>query len=177
VSGEFEELGSETVYDGRLVHVRLGRYRHADGEEVEREFVHQQGAVGIVAHDDGAVWLVRQPREAVGEPALLELPAGRLDVEGEEVLAAAMRELEEEIGKGARSWEPILSYYSSAGSSDETVHLYSASDLYDSSADSGEQERIEVVAWPLSRLPEALAECRDAKTLIGLSWLLRRLNA
>jgi ADP-ribose pyrophosphatase len=172
----FEELACETVYDGRLIHVRVGRYRHPDGEEVEREFVHQDGAVGIVARDDRAVWLVRQPREAVGEPALLELPAGRLDVEGEAPLAAARRELEEEIGKGARAWEPILSYYSSAGSTDETIHLFAASDLYDSSADSGEEERIEVVPWPLSELEGAIAECRDAKTLIGLLWLARRLN-
>jgi ADP-ribose pyrophosphatase len=172
----FEEIARETVYDGRIVHVHVGRFRHGDGEVVEREFVHQDGAVGVVAHDGVVVWLVRQPREAVGEPALLELPAGRLDVEGEEPLAAARRELEEEIGKGARAWEPILSYYSSAGSTDETVHLFAASDLYDSSADSGEEERIEVVPWPLSELEGAIAECRDAKTLIGLLWLARRLN-
>ena len=96
-------------------------------------------------------------------------PAGRLDVDGEEPLAAARRELAEEIGTGARSWEPILSYYSSAGFTDEEVHLFAASDLYEEHADSGEDERIEIVRWPLARLAEAIAECRDAKTLIGLS--------
>jgi 8-oxo-dGTP pyrophosphatase MutT (NUDIX family) len=170
-----EPLGGETVYDGRIVHVRIERFCHADGGEVSREIVRSDGAVGIVAHDDEQVWLVRQPREAIGD-YLLELPAGRLDVEGEEPAAAARRELAEEIGKGAHRWEPILRYYSSAGFTDEEVHLFSASDLYEQTADSGEDERIEVVPWPLARLAEAIAGCRDAKTLIGLLWLQLNLN-
>ncbi len=109
MSGAFEALGGETVYSGRLVDVRMERFRHADGEEVSREIVRHRGAVAIVAHDEEHVWLVRQPREAVGGADLLEIPAGRLDVEGEQPLAAAQRELAEEIGCGARSWEPILS--------------------------------------------------------------------
>ena len=130
----------------------------------------------MVAHDQRELWLVRQPREAVDEPALLELPAGRLDVEGEKPQAAAQRELAEEIGRGARRWEPILSYYSSAGFTDERVYLYHATELYEESADSGESERIEIVRWPLGELDAAIRECRDAKTLIGLMWLARRLN-
>ena len=173
----FQALGGRTLYSGRLVEVRMERFRHADGEEVDREVVRHQGAVGVVAHDEREVWLVRQPREAVDEPALLELPAGRLDVEGEGPQAAARRELAEEIGRGARRWEPILSYYSSAGFTDERVHLYHATELYEASADSGESERIEVVRWPLGELDAAIRECRDAKTLIGLMWLARRLNA
>lgn len=56
------------------------------------------------------------------------------------------------------------------------MHLFHATDLYEASADSGEDERIEVVRWPLADLPAAIAECRDAKTLIGLMWLQMRLN-
>lgn len=174
---EFQALGGETVYGGRLVDVRVERFRHADGEEVEREIVRHQGATAVVAYDEEVVWLVRQPREAVGEPDLLEIPAGRLDVRGESPLAAAQRELAEEVGRGARHWEPILAYYTGAGFTDERVHLFAATDLFEASADSGEDERIEVVRWPLARLEEAIAECRDAKTLIGLFWLARRLNA
>jgi len=177
VNDAFQALGGRTLYSGRLVEVRMERFRHADGEEVDREVVRHQGAVGVVAHDEREVWLVRQPREAVDEPALLELPAGRLDVEGEEPQAAAQRELAEEIGRGARRWEPILSYYSSAGFTDERVYLYHATELYEASADSGESERIKIVPWPLDRLDAAIRECRDAKTLIGLMWLARRLNA
>ena len=165
------------VYEGRIVDVRIERFRHADGEEVSREVVRHQGAVAIVAHDERVVWLVRQPREAVGEQALLEIPAGRLDVAGEQPLQAAQRELAEEIGRGAHHWEPILSYWAGAGITDEQVHLYLARDLYESHASSEENERIELVPWPLAKLDDAIAECRDAKTLIGLLWLARRLNA
>jgi ADP-ribose pyrophosphatase len=120
---------------------------------------------------------VRQPRETIGEPDLLEIPAGRLDKEGEEPLEAAKRELAEEISRRAERWEPIVTYYTGAGFTDERVHLFAATDLHEESADSGEQERIEVLAWPLEDLDAAIAECRDAKTLIALYWLARRLNA
>jgi 8-oxo-dGTP pyrophosphatase MutT (NUDIX family) len=173
----FTSLGGETVYSGRIFDVRVDRFRHADGEEVSREYARHQGAVAIVAYDEREVWLVRQPREAVGEAALLEIPAGRLDKPGEQPLQAAQRELAEEIGRGAKRWEPIVTYYTGAGFTDERVHLFAATELYEAHADSGENERIELVPWPLARLDEAIAECRDAKTLIGLYWLARRLNA
>jgi ADP-ribose pyrophosphatase len=173
----FQPLGGESVYSGRLVDVRIERFRHADGEVVTREIVRHRGAVGIVAHDEERVWLVRQPREAVDEPALLEIPAGRLDVDGEAPADAARRELAEEIGRGARSWEPILTYYSGVGFTDERVHLFLATDLHEASAESEENERIEVVPWPLDRLESAIGQSPDAKTLIGLLWLARRLNA
>ncbi len=173
----FQALGGETVYDGEIVDVRIERFRHGDGEEVSREIVRHRGAVAVVAHDEREVWLVRQPREAVDEPALLEIPAGRLDVAGEQPLAAAQRELAEEIGRGAHDWEPIVAYYTGAGFTDERVHLFHATDLYEAHAESDENERIEIVRWPLARLDDAIEECRDAKTLIGLLWLARRLNA
>lgn len=173
---DFEALGGETLYSGRIVDVRMERFRHADGEEVSREVVRHRGAVGILAYDEETVWLVRQPREAVNEPDLLEIPAGRLDKEGEEPLQTAKRELAEEIGRGAHHWEPIVVYYTGAGFTDEQVHLFAATDLYEASAESGEQERIELVPWPLLRLGEAISECRDAKTLIALYWLSVRLN-
>jgi 8-oxo-dGTP pyrophosphatase MutT (NUDIX family) len=170
-----QRLGGETVYRGRLVEVHLERFRHADGEEVTREIVRHRGAVGILAHDSERVWLVRQPRETV-EAELLEIPAGRLDVDGESPLQAAQRELAEEVGLGAESWEQLLSFYTSAGFTDERVYLFHATGLREANAESGENERIEIIPWPLERLDEAIAECRDAKTLIGLMWLARRLN-
>jgi 8-oxo-dGTP pyrophosphatase MutT (NUDIX family) len=171
-----QPLGGETVYSGRLIEVRLERFRHSDGEEVTREIVRHRGAVGILAHDDERVWLVRQPRETVAAD-LLEIPAGRLDVDGESPLEAAQRELAEEVGLGAERWETILSFYTSAGFTDERVHLFRATGLHEASAESEENERIEIVPWPLARLDEAIRECRDGKTLIGLLWLARRLNA
>jgi ADP-ribose pyrophosphatase len=172
----FERLGRDTVYSGGLVDVSMERFRYADGEEATREIVRHRGAVGVLAHDGERVWLVRQPREAVNDPDLLEIPAGRLDVDGEEPLEAARRELAEEVGLGAASWRPMLDYYSSAGFTDERVFLFCATDLHDSHADSGENERIEIVRWPMARLGEAIEQCRDAKTLIALLWLERELN-
>ena len=125
----FTALGGETVYEGAIVDVRIERFRYPDGAQVSREIVRHRGAVAMVVHDQDTVWLVRQPREAVGESDLLEIPAGRLDVDGEEPLQAAQRELAEELGLGARRWEPILTYYTGAGFTDERVHLFLASDL------------------------------------------------
>ena len=170
----FERLGGETVFDGKLFQVRVERFLYPDDEEVTREIVHHGGAVGVVAHDDLHVWLVRQPREAVGVPDLLEIPAGRLDVAGETPLATGQRELAEEIGKSARTWEELGSYYSSPGFTDERVHLFLATDLGDASADAAENERIEVVPWPLERLDYAIGASLDAKTLIGLMHLRYR---
>ncbi len=166
----FERIGSEQVWSGRIASVRVDRFRHEDGEEVSREIVSHPGAVAVLAHDGERLYLVSQPREPVDESALLELPAGKLDEEGEDALATAMRELAEEIGKGARSWRHMKTFYSSAGFSDEEIHVYLATDLYDERADTDENERIEVQTVPLDRLDEAIAASRDAKTLIGLLW-------
>jgi 8-oxo-dGTP pyrophosphatase MutT (NUDIX family) len=167
----FTPLDSRTVFEGRIVHLALERFRFADGEEVEREIVHHDGAVAAVAHDEEHLYLVRQPRETLGDPDFLEIPAGRLDKEGESPLEAARRELAEEIGKAAATWEPIVAYASSAGMTDEIVHVFHATDLSDASAEADENERIEIVRWPLADLDGAIAATRDAKTLIGLLWL------
>jgi 8-oxo-dGTP pyrophosphatase MutT (NUDIX family) len=173
---EFEPLGGETVWQGKLFEVRRERFRFSDGDEAEREFVRHGGAVGIVAHDDRQVWLVRQPREAIGDPDLLEIPAGRRDVEGEEPLATAQRELAEEIGRAADTWEPIMAYHSSVGFTTEKVELFRATDLREAKAESEENERIEIVGWPLDRLQQAIGATTDAKTIIALMWLGERLR-
>jgi 8-oxo-dGTP pyrophosphatase MutT (NUDIX family) len=166
-----ERLGGEVVWDGRLSRVRIDRFRYDDGEEAEREIVEHPGAVAVVAHDGEKLYLVKQPREAVDQDALLELPAGKLDEEGEKPLDTAQRELAEEIGKGARSWQHLTSFFTSPGFTDEECHLFMATDLYDEQADAGENERIEIVELPLTQLDNAIRDCRDAKTLVGLLWL------
>jgi ADP-ribose pyrophosphatase len=166
-----ERIGSETAWEGRIASVRVDRFRYDDGEEAEREVVAHPGSVAVVAHDGEHVYLVKQPREAVNEPELLELPAGKLDEDGEEPLDTAKRELAEEIGKGARSWSHLTSFYTSPGFVDEECHVYLATDLYDESAEAEENERIEIVAVPLTELDDAIRDCRDAKSLAGLLWL------
>jgi 8-oxo-dGTP pyrophosphatase MutT (NUDIX family) len=167
----FEPVDGRTIHEGRIVTLRIERFRFPDGDVVEREIVRHQGAVGMLVHDDEHLYLVRQPRETVGDPDFLEIPAGRLDQEGESPQEAGARELAEEIGKAAAAWEPICSYVSSAGMSDEVVHLFHATDLSDRSAETDENERIEIVRWPLSDLDGAIAATRDAKTIIALQWL------
>jgi ADP-ribose pyrophosphatase len=166
-----ERIGGEVVWEGRIAKVRVDRFRYEDGEEAEREIVEHPGAVGIVAHDGETLYLVRQPREAVDEPALLELPAGKLDEEGESPLDTAQRELAEEIGKGARRWQHLTRFYTSPGFADEECHLFMATDLYDERADTDENERIEIVEVPLTQLDSVIRDCRDSKTLVGLLWL------
>ena len=173
MSSEFERIASEVAWEGRIAQVRVERFRHADGEEVEREVVGHPGAVAVVAYDGEKLWLVRQPREVTGQAGLLELPAGKLDVEGEAALATAKRELAEEIGRSAASWRELKSFYTSPGFTDERVVVYAATDLSDASAEADENERIEVQAWPLERLDEAIEQCEDSKSLVGLLWLRR----
>ena len=116
---DFERIDARTVHEGNFIDLCVERFRFPDGDEVEREIVHHPGAVGVVCHDDTDLYLVRQPREALGDPDFLEIPAGRLDQEGESPLEAAKRELAEEIGKAAERWEALTSYYSSVGVMDE----------------------------------------------------------
>jgi 8-oxo-dGTP pyrophosphatase MutT (NUDIX family) len=166
-----ERTESTLVYDGKLSSVRLERFRYDDGGSAEREIVHHPGAVAMIAYDEESVHLVRQPREAVGEDALLELPAGKLDVEGESPLDCARRELVEEVGIRARSWEKVKFFYVSPGWADEELYLFAATELEEVDADPSEGERIEIIRWPLARLEQAIEECEDAKSLVGLLWL------
>jgi len=170
MSDPITPLGGKAVFDGKTFSVRVERFAHDDGEEVEREVVRRQDAAAIVAYDEQNVWLVRQPREAILQHTL-ELPAGKLDVEGESPLQTAQRELGEEIGKSAQHWQPVISYFSSSGYSDEEVHISAATGLRDVDADSDPGERIEIVPWPLADLDAAIEACQDAKTVIGLQWL------
>jgi ADP-ribose pyrophosphatase len=169
-----ESLGGRVAFDGETFQVVVQRFRRPDGTEVEREIVRRPDAVAIVAHDDAEVYLVRQPREAVGM-STLEIPAGKLDVEGETPLECARRELAEEIGKAAAHWVPVASYFASSGYTDERVHVFAATGLRDAHAEGDDTGDIDVVRTPLDDLEAAITGSQDAKTIIGLRWLQRRL--
>jgi 8-oxo-dGTP pyrophosphatase MutT (NUDIX family) len=172
MSAPFQSTGSEIRWTGKMIQVGTERFRHADGAEVSRDKVWHPGAVGVLAVDDGCVWLVRQPREVVGSPDSLEIPAGKLDEEGEAPLDTAQRELAEEIGQRAARWTELDSFYSSPGFTDERIWLFLARELSPAGpAEADEDERIEIVRWPLERLDDAIAQCQDAKSLVALLWL------
>jgi ADP-ribose pyrophosphatase len=163
----FERIGSEEIWRGHIGTVRVDRFRHDDGDEVQREVVVHPGASVMLPLDGDRIWLVRQPREVVGEE-LLELPAGKLN--GVEPLETAQRELREEIGKSAANWRFLTSFYASPGFTDEEIHAYLATDLRDDPLEAEEEERITVVSEPVSRIDEVIASCRDAKSIITLFW-------
>lgn len=170
-----ELLNSETVFDGPFVDVARKRFRRADGSEVERQVVEHPGSVGIVAHDEELVYLVRQPREAVEEDGLLEIPAGTLDKEGESELECAERELAEEVGLRAGSWSELHAIYPSPGFLSEKLTIFEATGLSPAAGETDETEDIEVVRLPLAELDTALREVEDAKTWIGLARLRFRM--
>jgi 8-oxo-dGTP pyrophosphatase MutT (NUDIX family) len=178
MSSEWERVGAERKWEGKIISAGVERFRYGDGHQVTREKVWHPGAVGIVPVDATHVWLTRQPREVVGASASLEIPAGKLDVPGEQPLTTAKRELAEEIGKQAARWEGIFAFFTSPGFSDERVWLYLATDLDDciEEVQADEDERIEIVPWPLEHLQDAIAQCEDSKSLIALLWLGRRDN-
>jgi 8-oxo-dGTP pyrophosphatase MutT (NUDIX family) len=173
----YERVDSEVVWTGKIITVGVERFRYEDGAEVTREKVWHPGAVAILAIDDDHVWLTRQPREVVGRSDSLEIPAGKLDVDGEEPLDAAKRELAEEIGQVATDWRELKTFHTSAGFSDERIVLYLATGLSEAElthpADAEDDERIEIIRWPLTQLDAAIDECTDAKSLIALLWLAR----
>jgi 8-oxo-dGTP pyrophosphatase MutT (NUDIX family) len=171
--GGFELIGSEERWRGAVIGAGTTHYRHADGAVVARDTVWHPGAVGIIPLDDEHVWLTRQPREVAGLTDSLEIPAGKLDVPGESPLACARRELAEEIAKDAADWRELRGFYTSVGFSDERIWLFLARGLSDSDGHAApdEDERIEIVPWPLSELDGAIAQSEDAKTLIALQWL------
>ena len=179
MSSRFEQTGSETIYEGGFFTVASERFRHEDGEEATRDIVVHTGAVGVVALDEREqLWFVRQPREAVGEPDLLEIPAGKLDEDGESPLETARRELAEEIGKQAAEWEPLGAFYTSPGFSDEQVHLFLATAISDveERPEVEHDERIDIEVRPLADLDVILTETQDSKTLIALYRLRERLS-
>jgi len=166
-----ERIGGRRTYEGRVVNIHEDEFRYADGSTSVREVVVHPGAVAMIAHDERVLYLVRQPREAVGEDRLLELPAGKLDVQGESPLEAAKRELAEEIGKRATEWRELKRFYTSPGFTTEQVWLFLATDLSDVEAEPDADERIEVVEVPLEDLDGAIEDCVDAESLIGLLML------
>jgi 8-oxo-dGTP pyrophosphatase MutT (NUDIX family) len=171
-----EQVQAETAYDGEFVSVARGRFRRAGGEEVEREVVVHPGSVGILAHDEEFVHLVRQPREAVGEDGLLEIPAGTLDVEGESPLQCAERELSEEVGLQAERWSELQAIFPSPGYLSEKHTIFEATGLSPALGETDETEQIEVVRLPLAEIGSALAKIEDAKTLVGLLLLKDKLR-
>ena len=168
-------LGIEALHEGKHVDFVAKRYRRADGSEVEREVVEHPGSVAVLAYDEEFAYLVAQPREAVEDDELLEIPAGTLDVEGESELECARRELAEEAELRAESWEQVHVIYPSPGFLTEKVTIFAATGLSPADGERDDDEEIEIVRLDLAQLGEALPRIRDATTVIALLYLRQKL--
>jgi 8-oxo-dGTP pyrophosphatase MutT (NUDIX family) len=168
----FRKLTEEVVFVGSLVTATRATFADPSGVEFERDVVHHPGAVVVVpVLDDDRVLLVRQFRAAVDDD-LLELPAGKRDVEGEPVEITAARELAEEVGMEAGRLELLCEFLNSPGFCDEHSFLFLARDLREcpSSAQGVEEEHMTLETIALADVPAMIADRRltDAKSIIGL---------
>jgi ADP-ribose pyrophosphatase len=123
-------LSTEKVYEGRIWDVVSDTFQLQDsGEALTRDYIDHPGAVAILPmNSDGEILLLKQYRHPVGMD-LWEIPAGLLDVEGEEFQVGAARELAEEADLAAGTWNVLADVFNSPGSSSEAIRIYLARDL------------------------------------------------
>ena len=179
-SAWFETLESRTAHDG-FATVRVDTVRMPDGDVAEREVVEHTPAVAVVPlFDDGTVVLLRQYRHPIGR-YLLEIPAGKLDVDGEDPADAARRELAEETGLQAAELVHLTTFENSAGWTTEWTAVHLGTGLTETAPPDDfeaehEEADMEVVRLPLAEAVDAVVrgEITDAKTVIGLLLAARR---
>jgi ADP-ribose pyrophosphatase len=177
-------LSSEVVYQGPLFRVTKDRLIEPGGKHSTRDVVRHNGSVVIIAVDSAKPgkrgkssakigkdpWIVmeRQYRHAAGR-FLWELPAGKIDA-GEEPLAGAQRELEEETGYRARKWKPLVEYYASPGFLGESMKVFVAEGLEPGKMNWDDDEEIEIRLVRLSEIMKAIekGQIMDGKTLSSI---------
>ncbi len=169
----FEEktMKSDKLYEGKLLNLRVDTVEIPDKKYSKREIVEHPGGVGIIpVTDDNSIVLVKQYRKAV-ERFLLEIPAGKLEL-NEEPRETAIRELKEETGFEAKKIEYLLEFYTSPGFSNEKIYLFLATDLIagEPTPDSG--EFIEIEKYNIDDLIKMIerGEIVDSKTIIGINF-------
>jgi ADP-ribose pyrophosphatase len=170
----FRVVGSERRWTGDFLAADRVTIEDEHGERFERDVVRHPGAVAVVPVLSGTrdVLLVRQYRSAVGRE-LLEIVAGKRDVEGEPPEETAGRELEEELGHRARRLVNVGEFYNSPGFCDEYAYVYCALELEKLEhphAVTAEEASMTVERVALDDVEELIAkrEIVDAKTIIGL---------
>jgi ADP-ribose pyrophosphatase len=169
-----ELLSSEVVYEGPLFRILHDKLIEPGGKQSERDVIRHNGSVVILAMDttkskkDPWIVMERQYRHAANQ-FLWELPAGKLDA-GEDALAGAQRELEEETGYRAKKWKPLVEYYASPGFLGESMIVFTAEGLVAGDAHPEDDEEIE---FRLVKLSDALkmidkGAIKDGKTLTSV---------
>ncbi|QWD88501.1 NUDIX hydrolase [Polynucleobacter sp. MWH-CaK5] len=170
-------ISSEEVYSGKFLHLKKDIVKLPDGNSTYREYLIHPGAVAIMPIlNDGRILLERQFRYPV-DAAMIEIPAGKLEI-GEDPLLCAQRELLEETGYSAKSWEflgrihPVISYAT------ETIDIYLAKDLTLGERSLDDGEFLDVFAATLNEMHAWIASGKitDVKTIISVYHLARRLK-
>lgn len=165
-------LDGGVVYDGHFLKVEKDRIQLPDGSTSHREFIRHPGAVVILPLlPDGRVLLERQYRYPNGQ-VFIEFPAGKIDP-GEEHLACAKRELEEETGYTARRWRFVCTIHNAIAYSDEHLEIFLAEDLLEGEQKLDDGEFLETFSATVPELLEMVrrGEITDVKTIIGTFWL------
>jgi len=159
-------LSTQTMFQGKIITVKLDKALLPNGAEATREVVEHPGGVCILAlREDGTVPLVRQFRYPLGD-VLLELPAGKLEY-GEEPRPAAIRELGEEVGLEPGELTDLGFIYVSPGFCKEKLHMYLARDVKEVPVHPDEDEFLDIVSLPFERLVEMVmsGQIADGKTV------------
>ena len=163
-------FSSETIYDGKILHVERWQVTCPNGRSATREIVVHKGAAAVVpVYPDGTTLLVRQHRVAV-DRITLEIPAGKLDSVSEDPLDCAVRELEEETGLRAGRMTLLTSLLTTPGFCTEKIAIYLAQDLSQGQTHPDEDEFLDLVRMPLEDAVAKImrGEIRDSKTICGL---------
>ncbi|MEW6153432.1 MAG: NUDIX hydrolase [Actinomycetota bacterium] len=168
----FRKLAERVAFEGSLISVAEGTFEGPGGGRFQRDIVHHPGAVSVVpVTGEGRVLMVRQYRAAV-DRELLEIPAGKRDVAGEDPVLTARRELAEEVGMEAAQMVLLGEFYNSPGFCDEHSFVYLATGLSPCplSAQGEEEEHMTIEEIALDEVPALVADRSivDAKSIIGL---------
>ena len=172
------KLESENIFDGNLLHIKKDKVKLPNGGEAYREWVKHPGAAAVIPlTDQGEIILVRQYRYPIDE-VTLEIPAGKLDVSGEDTLECAKRELSEETGYTAQEYKFLSKLATSVGFSDEVIYIYAAKGLKAGTQHTDEDEFINVVKVPLAEAVEMVLDGRinDGKSVTAIFMLDRMMN-